>query len=52
MKKQVKSVFNKKNLSVLTKKETKKIKGGNSSSDSTSFLGEVSGIVIEDIIQI
>ena len=52
MKKQVKSVFGRKNLNVLTKKEKKGIKGGDSSSDSTPIQGGVTGIVVEDIIQI
>ena len=52
MKKQVKSVFDRKDLKVLTKKEKRRIKGGNSSSDSTTIQEPVSGIVVEEILQI
>lgn len=52
MKKQIKSVFDKKNLKVLTQQERSKIKGGTSSSDSMNENDNSTNIVIEDIIQI
>ena len=52
MKKQIKSFFDRKNLNVLTKKDTKRIKGGTSSADSSPIQDGGTGIVIEDIIQI
>ncbi|MGK0366766.1 MAG: hypothetical protein ACI85O_003842 [Saprospiraceae bacterium] len=49
MKNKVKSIFNRKDLKVLSKKETQKVKGGNSTSTSNQ---ETTEIVIEDILQI
>lgn len=52
MKKQFKSIFEKNNFKVLTQKERSRIKGGNSSSDSSTGNGDSTNIVIEDILQI
>lgn len=52
MKKNSKSIFDRKDLKVLSKKERRDIKGGNTSSGSSSTQTQTTDIVIEEIIQI
>ncbi len=52
MKNNAKSIFNRKDLKVLSKKETQKVKGGNATSTVSSDQTASSDFVIEEIIQI
>ncbi|MFT6708872.1 MAG: hypothetical protein ACJATF_003736 [Flavobacteriales bacterium] len=52
MKNKVKSIFNRKDLKVLSRKETQKVKGGNATSGANSDQTGSSDFVIEEIIQI